>query len=68
MAKTYTCYIKSHIDAPDWEAEVEADNLDDACRKFSRMASGSWEDRDGNSYDSDWSPEDIKPFVEEVRL
>lgn len=60
---TYYCSIKSHCDSPDWEAETEADSLEEACKKFAKMASGVMVDSDGNEFDSDWSPEDIKPYI-----
>lgn len=32
----YHLYLKSHCDAPDFEAEVEAENLDKAALEFQR--------------------------------
>ena len=39
----YKIYIKSHCDAPDFEAEVEANNKRQAARKFYMMLKGEFD-------------------------
>lgn len=42
--KTYTLYIKSHTEAPDFEAEIDAIDEADAIHKFDVMLKGEFSD------------------------
>lgn len=42
---TYRIYIKSHTEAPDFEAEIEASNPEEATERFYEMLQGEF-DRD----------------------
>lgn len=39
----YAIYIKSHTSAPDYEQEVEAENEDEAIKKFYEMLHGEFD-------------------------
>lgn len=40
---TYQIYIKSHIDAPDYEATCEADSFSKAAKMFHSMLQGEFD-------------------------
>ena len=50
--KTFYIHIKSHTDYPDFEASCEADNIDEAARKFAVKI-------------SDWSAQDLTTYIME---
>ena len=54
----YLCLIKSHCDAPDFEYEVTAKNIDEAVTKFQSIINQGTEES--------WSIEEIKPYVMKI--
>lgn len=47
--RIYYIYLKSHTDAPDWEQEVEAENREEAVKKFDSMLHGEVDKKEINS-------------------
>ncbi len=47
--KVFKCYIKSHCEAPDWEKEIFALDLEEALEEFAWMTG--------------WSKEDLRKYV-----
>jgi len=41
--RIYSIYIKSHTDMPDYEKEVEAENVVEAIKEFKRMGLSDWD-------------------------
>lgn len=52
---TYSIYIKSHTEAPDFEADVEAENEEEAINKFYEMLHGE--------FDRDFIKESITSYI-----
>ncbi len=55
--KSYSIYIKSHCEAPDYEDEVLAENVEEASKKFWNRMSGEAK--------YDWTPESLVEFIGE---
>jgi len=51
--KWYSCYVKSHCEAPDFESECEAKNKKEAVKIFAQEIR--------------WEENDIADFVEELK-
>jgi len=64
--KQYELCIKSHTEAPDYEAEVEAVDKNEASVKFAKMIN-KCVDIDGKLYCADWSPQDLLPYIGELQ-
>lgn len=67
--KRYCLYIRSHAEAPDYEDEVEAENLKEASEKFWHRIPLGYATDEGTDIDGreSWSPEDLIPYIGEEK-
>jgi hypothetical protein len=57
LYKTYRIYIKSHDEAPDYEAICDAPDKESAAKEFQKRI---------NQYGEDWGLKEILNFTEEI--
>ena len=65
--KRYGCYIKSHTEAPDFEAECEMSNFEDAVDYFLNLVNKPMYDSATDEwYGGDWGREEVAKHVFEL--